>query len=202
MTKRKLQYEKTRSLIWEKGKALISEKGFDTVTIADIAAACEISTGNFYHYFKSKDAFFAALEQQPYNDLLEEIKNLDDLCLSKKLTYYITKRFEYLQENSVEFTRQWIKHASTPAYRELYKEDKISSDINHISELIKQAIDNGELIPETPTSILAHMIVLTLFGTTFYYSVKDGDFNLKQWGKDLSELLEASVLNTYLSKNI
>lgn len=200
MTKRQLQYEETRQKIWDAGKALIAEKGYDKVSISDITAACGVSPGNFYHYFKSKDAFFAALEQQPYQELASELKELPDGSLIDWLSYYIEKRFYFLHENGANFTRQWIRHASETQYHDLYQEDnKIDSDIRMVEDLIEEAIKKGELVPETPAHSLAHMIVLTLFGTTFYYCVRDGRLDLEAWGRDLAARLGDTIFQPYLT---
>ena len=42
------------------------------------------------------------------------------------------------------------------------------------------------------------MIVLTLFGTTFYYCVRDGRLDLEAWGRDLAALLDGTVFRPYL----
>lgn len=200
MTKRQQQFIETKNKLWEVGKEMIAERGYDQVKISDITKACGLSTGNFYHYFKSKDAFFAALEQEPYDKLTEETRNLEGSTLPDKLAYYIRERFAFLGENSVNFTRQWIRHASAPEYHELYQEDtKVDTDIRMIQQLIEEAVQAGELKDDTPVEPLAHMIVLTLFGTTFYYSVRDGKFELERWGKDLTELLRTSVLAQYVN---
>ena len=197
MTKRQEQYEKTRQKIWETGKALIAKKGYDQVSIADITSAAGVSPGNFYHYFKSKDAFFAALEKQPYDDLASELNALPDGTIADRLTYYIQKRFRFLGENGPNFTRQWIRHASEPRYQELYKEEtKIDSDIHMIDGLLTDAVAKGELSPETPVHDLSRMIVHTLFGTTFYYCVRDGHVDLEEWGRSLAALLENTIFRS------
>lgn len=201
MTKRQQQYNETKQRLWETGKAMIAEQGYDQVKISDITKACGLSTGNFYHYFKSKDAFFAAIEQDPYDQLTEETRNLEGSTLPDKLAYYIRERFAYLRANGVNFTRQWIRHASAPEYRQLYENEdtKVDMDIRMILQLIQEAVDSGELVPDTPVEPLAHMIVLALFGTTFYYTVRDGKFELERWGDDLSSLLRDNVLAQYFN---
>ena len=200
MTKRQQQYEETKQKIWEAGKRLIAQKGYDQVSIADITKASGVSPGNFYHYFKSKDAFFAALEQQPYEELAEELEHLPEGTVGEKLAYYIEKRFHFLGENGPNFTRQWIRHASEPAYHELYQDDsKIDTDIRMVELLLRKAVEKNELRAETPAASLARLIVLSLFGTTFYYSVRDGQLNLPAWGKELSGLIDTVILKEFSS---
>jgi len=52
---------KTRERIEHKADDLFYENGFEATSFADIADAVEISRGNFYHHFKSKDDILAAV---------------------------------------------------------------------------------------------------------------------------------------------
>lgn len=51
----------TRETIVDTADRLFYERGFDFTSFADIAGAVEISRGNFYHHFKSKDEILAAV---------------------------------------------------------------------------------------------------------------------------------------------
>lgn len=51
----------TRELIVEAADQLFYRQGFEHTSFADIAAAVQISRGNFYHHFKSKDDILDAV---------------------------------------------------------------------------------------------------------------------------------------------
>ena len=51
----------TRQQIVEVADRLFYERGFEHTSFADIAAVVQISRGNFYHHFKSKDEILAAV---------------------------------------------------------------------------------------------------------------------------------------------
>lgn len=51
----------TRDRIVETADRLFYERGFGHTSFADIAAAVELSRGNFYYHFKSKDEILAAV---------------------------------------------------------------------------------------------------------------------------------------------
>lgn len=57
-TKRSQQARQTRERIFSSVAELLSQKPFDSITIAEITAKAEISTGAFYHHFQSKDELF------------------------------------------------------------------------------------------------------------------------------------------------
>ncbi len=56
-----MQNQSTRDMIVKKADTLFYECGFETTSLADIAAPLGISRGNFYHHFKSKDAILDAV---------------------------------------------------------------------------------------------------------------------------------------------
>ncbi|MFP5384523.1 MAG: TetR/AcrR family transcriptional regulator [Bacteriovoracia bacterium] len=51
----------TRDQIIEAADKLFYEQGFEATSFSDIAKAVEISRGNFYHHFKSKDEILEAV---------------------------------------------------------------------------------------------------------------------------------------------
>lgn len=199
MNKRQIQYQETKKKLWETGKKLIAQKGYDQVTIEDITEACGVAKGTFYHYFKSKDTFLFDIERAPYIELEEKMKGMHDTRLADKLDFYISKRFQILSENSMDFTRQWLRHAAMPTYLESYgEESKIDFDIEMISKFITDAMEQGELTPDTPVHTLSHVIILTLFGTTVHHCLSNGTFPLDQWGQELSQFIRDHILKPYL----
>jgi TetR/AcrR family transcriptional repressor of nem operon len=52
---------KQKQAIIEAADRLIYERGYEATSFTDIAAAAKFNRGNFYHYFKSKDAILAAV---------------------------------------------------------------------------------------------------------------------------------------------
>ena len=54
----------TRDRLLKAGRRLIAKRDFDSVTVADIAAAADCSVGVFYQRFRDKEAFFGALVAQ------------------------------------------------------------------------------------------------------------------------------------------
>jgi AcrR family transcriptional regulator len=53
--------DSTRNKIIETADRFFYEQGFEATSFADIAQACGLSRGNFYYYFKTKDAILEAV---------------------------------------------------------------------------------------------------------------------------------------------
>jgi TetR/AcrR family transcriptional regulator, transcriptional repressor for nem operon len=56
-----MDQKETRDQIVEAADRLFYQKGYEQTSFADIADAVQISRGNFYHHFKSKDEILAAV---------------------------------------------------------------------------------------------------------------------------------------------
>src|ERR671934_2382459 len=60
---RERKKQRTRQLIAETARRLFSERGFDGVTVAEVAAAAEVSEATVFNYFPAKeDLFYSGLE--------------------------------------------------------------------------------------------------------------------------------------------
>jgi len=58
----------TRDQIIEAADQLFYQQGYEHTSFSDIANAVQISRGNFYHHFKSKDDILSAVIQQRLNN--------------------------------------------------------------------------------------------------------------------------------------
>lgn len=57
-------------------KGVFEQKGFDGASMQDLARAAEMSVGNFYRYFASKDAIIAAMVELDLRNLAELFRHI------------------------------------------------------------------------------------------------------------------------------
>jgi TetR/AcrR family transcriptional regulator len=62
--------EGARERILRSAELLFAERGFPNVTVADIAAACDVSTGLIYYHFEDKPSLFKAIVDEGVAALL------------------------------------------------------------------------------------------------------------------------------------
>ncbi|MDH7795145.1 MULTISPECIES: TetR/AcrR family transcriptional regulator [unclassified Beijerinckia] len=69
-------HQARRQAILEAAKACFGRKGFHQTTTAEICAEAGISTGNLFHYFRSKKAIIAAIVEQQGDETKSHLEGL------------------------------------------------------------------------------------------------------------------------------
>lgn len=84
-TSRQRQAEETKQLLINKAFSLFNTHGFEAVGVRDIASAAGVSTGAFYHHFKSKEelVFYRAIGTSDWFSSLSPADFAGDSCYEK-----------------------------------------------------------------------------------------------------------------------
>jgi len=72
---RELKKERTRQTILKVALDLFASRGYANTTLADIAAAAEISSGTLFTYFPSKESILFPEERRFYDDLKKQLES-------------------------------------------------------------------------------------------------------------------------------
>jgi AcrR family transcriptional regulator len=67
--------ERSREIL-SKIKTVFNQKGFDGASMQDLSRAAEMSAGNFYRYFASKDAIVASIVQQDLAEVADIFRHI------------------------------------------------------------------------------------------------------------------------------
>lgn len=87
--------KRTRERIVETADQLIYRHGYDHTSFADIAGAVQISRGNFYHHFKSKDEILDAVIERRLaatQAMLDEWERASDTPLERLRSFVLMLR--------------------------------------------------------------------------------------------------------------
>ena len=152
MNKRQLQREGTLGLIYETINQLVLEKGFDDMRIQDICERAGISTGAFYHYFRSKqDILFERYQMtgrflQELAAEAETMEPLEGVCfLIREMTEYTRSREpEVLRsyvESSFRLQGEWQKRCPMPTLQRTAEELLRPALEPERAELLLEAVD-------------------------------------------------------------
>lgn len=96
----------TKKRIMEASLSLFLKKGFDNVSLREIKKEANITSGGFYHYFKSKDDLLIEVEKKyilnHFDNAMNHIKTVDgsfDQKMRQVLEYIIS--YDYVSKNDI-----------------------------------------------------------------------------------------------------
>lgn len=94
--------ENARELLINEGRRLLLQKSYTELNVREIAKNCEIGTGTFYNYFKTKDELVSAIFQQDWSKTLAILDTLNITSMTMK------EKFRVLYDSMVEFLDKYI----------------------------------------------------------------------------------------------
>jgi len=162
------QRERKINHILDSAIETIAVKGIGSVSINDIAAAADVSIGNVYHYFKSKDDIFAEIlrrGQTAYGDnvsmlaaqegaALDKLRRLSEswLALDNSWAYTILIHTARMSETSSEEIRRAVT-------------ERFTNNLEPVAEMIRQGQREGQIVDGSPLE-LAYYFVSLIQGLT------------------------------------
>lgn len=199
MNKRQENALKTRQKILDATFELLNKNEFDDLNIDDITNHCNVAKGTFYTYFKHKEdvvfeicrPFFAQIETN-----MQKMKNKN---IVERLTYYFEEFMKEVQRYGINICRVWFKGVIDPNKApENYDNKKWQYDFEMLKNILNSAVQNKELKENTPTELLAHLIISQLYGMMTVWCMSDNEFNPKVWTKKFAEIQLKAILSDYL----
>lgn len=146
----RLEPDARRAHLLAVGAAAFGSKAYDEVQIDQIAQQAGVSRGLLYHYFPSKRAFFAAIVQLGYDELLEVTRPDPALSPAAQLQAGLQAYLDYV-------------HSHPHMYRAIFRgaassEASVQKVVNRNLDQQAQRILRGMGVSPA-TSSLAHLAV-------------------------------------------
>lgn len=111
----RLEPDARRAHLLAVGAAAFGAKAYDEVQIDQIALQAGVSRGLLYHYFPSKRAFFAAIVQQGYEEILEATRPDPALSPAAQLQAGLEAYLDHVQGNPHMYRAIFRSAASSEA---------------------------------------------------------------------------------------
>ena len=146
MSKKK---EQKKELIIKATLELFANNGFYNTTIPDIAKVLEMSVGNLYNYFKSKDILAKEIIQYISKYIGVKFKEINDQKVStKEKTHLIVKTYFELAINHPEMIDYFLRIYLSN--REIFKDGCegmicVNEFVTEIVIFFEEGVANGEL---------------------------------------------------------
>ena len=138
------QEERTRiaqEKLIEAAATLFSQKPVDKVGIREIAKAAGVTTGTFYHHFKTKDDLLVILyrgRDEAFGRIFEKLCEEQGPYVPKVIDFFADILAKRVEDDGIDFTmhRMFTMKTHSDEGNELYK---------GMIALLKKAQENGEI---------------------------------------------------------
>jgi len=148
--------------IADKALALFVAHGYERTSIENIARACDMSKGNFYHYFETKEELIYLIQENVAQEQKSEsavlVRKMADVGPQKALEYFIERYFHSvdIHQDAYNFLNHVIIQLGSAGRRLLLQR---SIDVQRLFEkLILAGIAQG-VFRDVNAKLAAHNIV-------------------------------------------
>ncbi len=187
LTARQRQALETKEKIRTVAIDLFRERGMDNVTIKDICQQAEVSVGNFYHYFESKEAVtFEILRgfdewlrgvaaEEPFDRAVDGIR----FVIREQVTGAERVGFEFeLGMFQSQIKMRDGKRMDTDRFFKTY-----------LTELIERAMAEGDVHSSYDSTETAELLLRVSRGILFDWSIRCGSYSIGEKTMEALELL-------------
>ena len=149
MSKTKTSREKKKEEIVRTACKLFAENGYYNTTIPDIAEAMNMSVGNLYNYFESKEELAKYIMQYSSRLLGNEIRKINDENIpTKEKLHKIVKKFIEIAEENPELIDYFLRVFLSN--REVFENGCegflcVSDVVTEIMLFLEEGVRKGEL---------------------------------------------------------
>lgn len=152
------------NLILDSLQKLLENKKLQTISVSEIAQTAGIGKGSIYYYFPSKDAILEALVERNYEKPLTTARNLSAQTDIPPFTR-MAMIFQACRNSSTEYLKSGensgVGAPEKALLHQKYMNHLISEFKPVLAEIIRQAIDAGEIHFERP-DVLAEIVLIVL----------------------------------------
>lgn len=195
MTPRKEQALKTRQEIFETAIELFDKRGYERVSINDICKKAGVSTGAFYHHFKSKDQVLMEDFMKTddfYKELAKEIAGIEDYYEKLRVFFLSTMRFLAdlgLAQLKVTYHTQIGPDKKAPY---LGNEKRVLYSI--MEDLFREGQERGEIREDLSSGDIARLTIHCYRGIIYDWCLANGSFDLVEASEGLFKILTIGFL--------
>ena len=200
MTNREKAALETRAKLLKTGQKLIIKHGLSNICVEDITNTAGVAKGTFYTYFKRKEDIVFEICRDSFAQIAERFLADKEKDIIKKLENYCTDFINEIQRYDVNICREWLRDVITPAIVTDNKDtQKWQYDIQTMHNVLKAAVENGELKPDAPIETLTYIAISQMYGMMLGWCMSDEEFNPRDWVKRFCDVEIRSILQPYIN---
>jgi TetR/AcrR family transcriptional regulator len=143
-------------IILNKAEKLFADSGFGSVSMTNIANACNMSKANLYHHFSSKEDLYTQIlirAQKNTQNILEKTKKITGTYIEKIEFFQMLKDPMKYKLLAREFSDLGLSSRAMPSV------GLMEQNLSQIVDLIDQAKKTKEIIETTDSRLLAYQLL-------------------------------------------
>jgi AcrR family transcriptional regulator len=142
----RLDVDERRRQLLERGRELFTANAYDELTMAAIAREAGISKALLYHYFPSKQAYFAATLSEAAAEVAARVVPDPELAPAEQLSRALDAWLAWIDDNRTAYVKLLRSAGAVPEVRELI--ERVRTDT---AALILERL--GDTSPERRASV-------------------------------------------------
>ena len=170
MGKRQEAALETRQKLIDAMRNLLQEKEADSIGIEEITVRAGVAKGTFYTYFKRKEDVISVIAMECYQVVRENALQFSG-GVYEQLCSYLRDSAKIIKKNTLQIAQNWIKSVAAPLPEEQGDIDKYRFDYDNIMEMVKRAIECGELRPDAPCILMTRSIMNSYYGAVLSWCI-------------------------------
>lgn len=194
LTTRQQHAIQTKLRITDTAMSLFRDYGYDNVKVSDICKNANISVGNFYHYFESKEKIiensYIQIELLIQNNL--DFENLD--CCYDKLIRFFTIASRTLEQLGWMFIAQSYKQIITSKSKYTISISRLT--YKYLTLFITEGLESGELDNTYSTKFIMESCMRAGRGVVYDWCIREGSYCLE----DVFVMDISRIIKTFLTK--
>ena len=200
MTNRQNAALQTKRKLIAAALELIKSNGFNAINVEDITREAGVAKGTFYTYFKRKEDIVLEISRAPFAEIADELEAMRALPLIDKLLHYVRRFMQCVQFCGIHICRQWTRDVLDPNEVPENKDaQKWQYDVDMLQNILKNAVQNGELKKNTPIDLFTHILICQMYGMMTCWCMSDGKFDPLDWTDRFCAAQLPALFGPYLS---
>lgn len=177
MGKRQEAALETRQKLIDAMRELLQEKEADRIGIEEVTIRAGVAKGTFYTYFKRKEDVISVIAMECYQVVRKNALQFSG-GVYEQLCRYLRDSAKIIKKNTLQIAQNWIKSVAAPLPEEQGGIDKYRFDYDNIMEMVKRAVERGELRSDTPCALMTRNIMNSYYGAVLSWCITKGETDL------------------------
>jgi AcrR family transcriptional regulator len=189
--------DETRKRILQAAREVFSERGYEGTTFQGVAQRADLTRPAINHYFSSKRVLYREVVKQT-NELVVAAgmeRAQRETTMMGRLTAFIYNAMHVNIENPA--TSAFMVTAVLESWRHpelsLTENDLVPTSRDFLTWVVNDAIERGDVAPETDAPALVETLLVLLCGTGFYAGYLRGSPKMEAVIEMLQKLLEGGL---------